>query len=307
MRPVILLAVAIALGTPLATDAQTTPWGDPDLQGVWTNQTPVPLERPAALKDKATFTPEEARALETNALGDLLKRVAPEIPLSGELNDVWLEADKGRVSTSRSTSMVVDPPDGTIPYTPEGRKRWDATPKLGPPLAADWVVDRAQPERCLITDGLFVPNAFYNNFHQIVQAPGHVVILSEMFHEARVIKLDRSPHAGAGVRMWQGDSRGWWEGRTLVVETTNFNDRRLFRGATGQMRLVERFTKLDADTVDYRLTITDPATFTRPWTIDNALRKGDGELYEVGCHEGNVGLRGILAGARAEEQANATK
>jgi hypothetical protein len=123
-----------------------------------------------------------------------------------------------------------------------------------------------------------------------------------MMHEARVIPIDRRPHVGRGVRTWLGDSRGHWEGKTLVVETTNFNERRLFRGASEQLRLVERFTRIDADTIDYRLTVADPATFTRPWTLENPLRRGDGALYEVGCHEGNVGLRGILAGARAEER-----
>ena len=147
-----------------------------------------------------------------------------------------------------------------------------------------------------------MPNLFYNNYHQIVQAPGYVVILTEMMHEARVIPLDGRPHPGAGVKTWLGDSRGRWDGRTLVVETTNFNDRRLFRGSTDQLTLVERFTRVDADTIDYRLTVSDPAAFSRPWTLENTLRKGQGAMYEVGCHEGNLGLRGILAGARAEER-----
>jgi hypothetical protein len=121
-----------------------------------------------------------------------------------------------------------------------------------------------------------------------------------MMHEPRVIPLDGRPHVGEGVRLWLGDSRGRWEGETLVVETTNFNTRRLFRGATKQLRLVERFTRLDGDTIAYRLTVSDPATFTRPWTLENALRRGGG-FYEVACHEGNIGLRGILAGARAQE------
>ena len=123
-----------------------------------------------------------------------------------------------------------------------------------------------------------------------------------MMHEARVVPLDGRPPVGAGVQMWGGDSRGRWEGKTLVVETANFNDRRLFRGATAQLRLVERFTRRDDETIDYRLTVTDPATFAQPWTLENALRKGDGGMFEVGCHEGNIGLRGILAGARAQDR-----
>jgi hypothetical protein len=311
MRRVIrfaMLAVPVCanlMGASPAVAQDRTPWGDPDLQGVWSNQTPIPIERPDELKDKRVFTAEEAARIEQNALPDLLRRVAPEIPLSGELNDIWLEAQHGRVSLSRSTSLVVQPADGKIPYTKAGKARWDALPVIGRRLGADRPEDRTQAERCLTTDGLLIPNPFYNNYHQIVQAPGYVVIITEMMHEARVIPLDGRPHVGAGVRSWLGDSRGRWEGRTLVVETTNFNERRQFRGATGQLRLVERFTRIDADTIDYRLTVSDPATFDGPWTIENALRRGRGDLYEVACHEGNIGLAGILRGARVAEAAAA--
>jgi hypothetical protein len=285
--------------------AQTpTPWGDPDLQGIWSNQTPVPLERPAALKDKPFFTPAEVRAIEQNALGELLKRMAPEVGTSGELNGIWLEAGNGRVPLRRNTSLVVDPLDGAVPYTADGKQRWDRTPKIpGPPLAADRPEDRALTERCIISDSLFAPNPFYNNFHRIVQAPGVVVIVAESMHDARVIPLDGRPHIGQGVRSWAGDSRGRWEGKTLVVETTNYNERRRFRGASELMRTVERFTRVDNDTIDYQVTVSDPVTFTRPWTIDNTLRRSDDAMYEVGCHEGNIGLAAILAGARAEERA----
>ena len=133
-----------------------------------------------------------------------------------------------------------------------------------------------------------------------MQAPGYVAIVTEMMHEVRVIPLDQRPHVGTGVRMWSGDSRGWWEGQTLVVETTNFNDQEAASaGRARSMHLVERFTRLDADTIEYRLTVTDPVTFTQPWTLVNGLRRADGGIYEVACHEGNIGLRGILAGARA--------
>jgi hypothetical protein len=135
-----------------------------------------------------------------------------------------------------------------------------------------------------------------------VQAQGYVVIITEMMHEVRVVPLDRRPHVGANIRQWLGDSRGWWDGRTLVVETRNFNDKRLFQGATRHLTLVERFTRLDDDTIEYRLTVSDPATFAQPWTIENSLHRGDGMLYEVGCHEGNIGLAGILSGARAQER-----
>jgi hypothetical protein len=280
---------------------QTTPWGDPELQGIWSNQTPVPLERPEALAGKKSFSKEEAAQFEATALPRLLQVFGAQVPVSGELNEIWLETQHGKVPPRLSTSLVVDPPDGRIPFTPEGQKRWDAVPRIGRPMLANRPEDRNQTERCITTDGVLVPNPFYNNYHQIVQAPGYVVIVTEMMHETRIIPLDRRAPVGSGVRMWLGDSRGRWEGRTLVVDTTNFNERRLFQGATPQLHLVERLTRLDADTIDYRLTVTDPATFTRPWTLENALRKADGGMYEVGCHEGNLGLLGILAGARAEE------
>jgi hypothetical protein len=299
----IVAVCALSIGA-AASAQERTPWGDPDLQGIWTNQTPVPIERPAAFENKPFFTPEEARSLEQNALGDLLNRLAPEVATSGELNGIWLEAGNGRVPLRRNTSLVVDPRDGRIPYTPEGKRRWDATPKIpGPPLAANRPEDRALTERCIISDSLFAPNPFYNNFHRIVQAPGVLVIATETMHDTRVIPLDGRAHAGAAIRMWVGDSRGRWEGKTLVVETTNFNARRLFRGATDQLRLVERFTRLVGETIDYQVTVSDPATFTRPWTIDNTLRRSEDAMYEVACHEGNIGLAAILAGARAEEKA----
>jgi hypothetical protein len=296
------VVLIVVMSVPAFVHAQTrTPWGDPDLQGVWSNQNPTPFERPDALKDKPTLTSAEAADFERTSLDRLLRGLERDVPLSGELNDIWLETSKGRISPKRGTSLVVDPPDGKVPYTAEGRQRWNATPKLGPPLRADRPEDRAQSERCITTDGLLAPNPFYNNYHQIVQAPGFVVIITEMMHEARVIPISRAPHVRAGVQMYLGDSRGQWEGETLVVKTTNFNNGRLFRGATAQMRLVERFTRLDADTIEYRLTVTDPATFTRPWTLENGLRRAEGQLYEVACHEGNYGMRGILSGARAEE------
>ena len=245
------LFVIALLSTATVVSAQhKTPWGDPDLQGIWSNQSPTPVERPDALAGKATLSEAEAAEFERTSLERLLTTFAREVPISGELNGIWLETAKGKVPPGRSTSLVVDPPDGKIPYTPEGRKRWDAVPKIGQPLKANVPEDRTEAERCMTTDGLLIPNPFYNNYFQIVQAPGHVAIVTEMMHEHRVIPLGERPHAGSGVRMWLGDSRGWWEGQTLVVETTNFNDKKLFRGATSQLHLVERFTRLDADTID---------------------------------------------------------
>jgi hypothetical protein len=302
--PSLVLAVLLASGV---AGAQTTPWGDPDLQGVWSNQTPVPLERPAALANKPHFTPAEAAEAEKNALASALRNVASEIATSGEFNEIWLESAKGTVNRSLRTSLVADPPDGRIPFTAEGRARWAATPHLmteritGKPLGADRPEDRAHQERCITSDNMFAP-AFYNNYHRIVQAPGHVVILSENMHDARVVPLDRRPRLGPNIRQWLGDARGWWDGRTLVVETVNFNDKRRFQGSTQDVRLIERFTRLDGDAIAYQLTVTDPNTYSRPWTLENTLWRTDEPMFEVACHEGNYGLSSILAGARALEK-----
>ena len=321
MRAIGLL-LTLTLAAPAAAHAQTTPWGDPDLQGTWSNQSPVPLERPAAFANKPFYTKEEAAAVEKNALASTLTSVAPAIATSGEFNEIWLESEKGRVHPNRSTSLVIDPPDGRIPYTKEGRARWEATPNLateritGKRLGADTWEDRALQERCITSDTLYFPNGFYNNYHQIIQAPGYVVIRSESMHDVRVIPLDPStgsgssraqsrgdrPRLGANIRLWLGDSRGWWEGKTLVVETTNFNDKRAFQGATRNLRMVERFTRLDNGTISYRLTVTDPSTYSRPWTLESSWWQTDEQMYESACHEGNIGLAAILAGARAEER-----
>ncbi len=307
MRPITMIFIA-ALAAAGAAEAQTTPWGDPDLQGVWSNQSPVPLERPSALANKPFYTKEEAAAVEKNALASTLTAVAPAIATSGEFNEIWLESEKGKVHPNRSTSLVIDPPDGKIPYTKEGRARWEATPNLateritGKRLGTDSWEDRALQERCITSDTGYFPNGFYNNYHRIVQAPGYVVLLSESMHEVRVIPLGRRPHLGANIRNWLGDSRGWWEGRTLVIETTNFNDKRAFQGATRNLRMVERFTRLDNNTISYRMTATDPNTYSRPWTLELSWWRTDEPMFEVGCHEGNIGLASILAGARAQEK-----
>jgi hypothetical protein len=308
MRVTVHSFVLVTLLAPCLAGAQTTPWGDPDLQGVWSNQTPVPLERPAALAGKPYFTEAEAAEVERNALASTLKNVSSEIATSGEFNEIWLESGKGKVNRSRRTSLVADPADGKIPFTPEGRARWAATPHLtteritGKRLGADRPEDRALQERCITGDNIFVPTAFYNNYYQIGQAPGFVVLVSENMHEARVIPLDRRPHLGANIQQWMGDSRGWWEGRTLVVETTNFNDKRRFQGSTKDVRLIERFSRIDAGAISYRLTVTDPNTFSQPWTLENTLWRSDEPIFEAACHEGNYSLASILAGGRATEK-----
>jgi len=287
-----------------AQSRSRTSWGDPDLQGVWSNATLTPLERPADLKDKEFFTDAEVADIERTGLERTLKPLAVEVAASGELNDRWLEL--GKVVRSRRTSLVIDPADGKIPYTPEGKKRRDAAfAKLLNLVPANSFEDRNLAERCLMTGGLLVPNPFYLNNHQIFQNRGYVVIVSEVMRQTRIIPLDGRAPLAPGISQWAGDSRGRWEGETLVIETTNFNDKGGFQAATAGLRLVERFTKVDNQTMDYQLTISDPATFTQPWTLLNTMRRIPGPIYEYGCHEGNYGLPNILSGARAQERARA--
>jgi hypothetical protein len=301
MRTVVVVAMVLALGRPgWAQTVARTPWGDPDLQGLWNNATVAPMERPAMLAKKPFWTEAEAVEVEKNGLQTLLKAVAVEVPVSGELNEIWLE--EGKVLRNRNTSMVVDPPDGRIPYTPEGKKRWDAQPTLGKRLTADAPEERALIERCIQVDPVLLPNPFYNNNHQIVQSPGYVMIVSEVIHAARVIPLDGRPPVDGRVAQWFGHSRGRWEGQTLVVETSNFRQDGLFRGATAALRLEERFTRVDAGTIDYEVKVTDPATFTQPWTAISTLRATAGPMFEYGCHEGNYSMPAILKGARVEDK-----
>ena len=318
-RPLRALLVATVVASSPGALAQaprfTTPWGHPDLQGIWNNQTPVPLERPKELGSKAFFTREEALQFERTHVKRLVEfsdQFDPVYPCKGDaagcIESFALWMDDTRISPSLRTSLVVDPADGQIPYSPEGRKRWLSMPSmerefLGVPSEANGPRDRSLLERCLAAGGLLEPNPVYSNYHYILQTPEHVVIVSEELHDHRIIPLEGRPHVGSNIRQWLGDSRGRWEGQTLVVETTNFNDRMRFRGATAQLRIVERFTRRDANTVIYRATVTDPATFTQPWTIENALHKSNSMIYESNCHEGNYSLANILSAGRAAEKA----
>ena len=218
----------------------------------------------------------------------------------GAYNDFWF--DRGfNVVADRRTSLIVDPPDGRIPtLTPAGQQRAAERTAARARPAVTWE-DRSLFERC-VTRGLPRLPGGYNQNLQILQTQEHVVILYEMMREARVIPLDGRPHLPAGVRLWHGDSRGRWEGDTLVVETTNFSPKNDFRGAAEGLRQVERFTRVDRDTIDHQVTVSDPATFTRAWTAAIPLRQTEAPMYEYACHEGNYGMEGIMAGARAEER-----
>jgi len=283
----------------------------PDLQGIWTFGTVTPLERPIEFVGKS-LTSEEVAQFEKNAIeaGDADRRVGigTDADASRAYNQFWYE-DK-RLIGGKQTELIIDPPDGRIPpLTPDGQARAArAIPIYGfqdSRMLASWL-DRGLWERC-ITRGLpdvMLP-AQYNENYQIFQTPDYVVILAEMIHDARIIPLDGRPHIGAGIRQWMGNSRGRWEGDTLIVDTTNFTDKTTFHGAQENLHLTERFRRLDENTLDYQVTIDDPTTFTRPWTVKFPARQSQQPMYEYACHEGNYAMEHVLRGMRATEKAAA--
>jgi hypothetical protein len=294
--------------------------GHPDLSGIWTNVTITPLERPRDLAGKEFFTEQEALQYEKDHVRNRDKR-----PDKGSVNDVNLAYndfwwDSGtKVVKTRRTSIVVDPPDGRVPaLLPERQAQLRAVAEArrarcskpgcgiensGQPGPADGPEDRPLMERCLSFGNAvpMLPTA-YNNNYEIVQSPGFVGIDVEMVHQMRRVPIDGSAHLPANVREWVGDSRGRWEGDTLVIDTTNFNDKLSYRGSDENLHLTERLTRVDADTIIYRFTLDDPTAFTKPWTGEIPFVKSEGQLYEYACHEGNEGMAGILAGARADEK-----
>jgi hypothetical protein len=302
-----LIAVVSLAPRPAAGQTPTTnwvslrtPWGDPDLQGVWNN---------AATASSKVITPLERpgeRELERQAT----REAAPPS------FSYFFEGGKAL----QRKWLIVDPADGILPYTPEGRKQADAfaaqtygnggTARCPPGTACtDSYEDRNVYDRC-ITRGLpgsMMPG-FYNHNYHILQTPGYVAVVVEMIHDVRIIPVDGRPHLNQRIRQWLGNSRGHWEGNTLVVETTNFTDKVTDRGLTlfgtgKDARLVERFTRLDADTIDYQFTVDDTSVFTGPWTAAIPMTRVDGPLFEYACHEGNYGLLNILSSARNQEKA----
>jgi hypothetical protein len=325
-----VLAVAMAAGlaaqTPsVAWTQPRTPWGDPDLQGIWpsSNMLQTAFERDPQFGTRAVLNDEEYAQRVARAKAFLESNESPRATTKDvQVGSGWLEYGR----PTRQASLVVDPPDGRIPpLTPEAQKReagrlarYDQKRD-----APDTYEDLTTWDRCITLGavGSMLP-FFYNNGIEIVQAPGYVVIRNEMIHEARVVPLDGRPHAGSRVRMWMGDSRGHWEGNTLVVDTTNFNARvgvgpgdggfndRGFRFGnatrpTGNVHVVERFTRIDKDTINYEATIQDSQTWTKPWTIAYPLKHEPNYtvISEYACHEGNIFMFDVLSGARAQEQA----
>lgn len=326
---------------PLAAQQVSGTWtsprtvdGHPDLQGVWDFRTLTPLQRPEDLEAQAVLTAEEAAEIEAAAAQRVAEADAPSevrtepLPVGGNVggyNNFWFDRGAGVVD-DRRTSLIVDPPDGRLPALVAGASREggeadaDASPTRPVRFRVDGIgldgpEDRGLAERCLLgfNTGPPITPGGYNQNLQLFQAAGHVAILNEMVHDTRIVPLDGRPHLPGHVKQWMGDSRGYWDGDTLVVETRNFTDKTSsfspsVRGAIGtgaSLRLTERFTRSDEDTLIYEYTVDDPSTFTRPFTAALQMKRGQAPLFEYACHEGNYGLHNILAGARVAEGTDA--
>ena len=289
--------------------APRTPWGDPDLQGLWDFSSVVPFERPAELADKPTLTGEEAAkfAEQLRSRSDRDNRAldAPGRMIT-DFNEFWTE--RGPAGDNR-TSLIIDPPNGRLPpLTPEARKRNEAVAAarrgvgMHEPTPGGWIDEigpGSQQVRCLVgvNSGPPMRPSAYNNHVRILQIPGYAVLVTEQIHDARVVPLDGRPHGR--LRQWAGDSRGRWDGDTLVIDTINFRGPTILGSAS--MHLVERFTRVDDSTVLYRHTVDDPDEWTRPWTAELIMKRTENQMYEFACHEGNYGLVNILKGARARD------
>jgi hypothetical protein len=314
LAPVLLPQAFAQSPVPRAAD------GHPDLSGIWTNVTITPLERPRDLGTKEFFTEKEAIEYEKEHVRnrDVRDDKGTNADVALAYNDFWWDSGTKVVKTRR-TSIVIDPPDGRVPaLTPARQKQLqaivDAKRKRcaqpgcevengGIPGPADGPEDRPLMERCLSFNNAapMLPTA-YNNDYEIVQTPRMVAIDVEMVHQVRRFPIDGSPHLPSNVRQWLGDSRAHWEGDTLVIDTTNFNKEFSYRGSDENLHLTERLTRTDAGTIIYRFTIDDPTAFTKPWTGELPFVKSEGLLYEYACHEGNLGMTGILSSARADEK-----
>ena len=321
---IVVAAAAIfaqAQNSPAQSKVPRTADGHPDLSGIWTNASITPFERPTELAGKEFLTEQEAADYERSHQRNVdrrddIKGTNADVALA--YNEVWW--DRGtRLFATRRTSIVIDPADGHVPpLTPERkrqlqvitearRKRCEQpgcglenSGQLGP---ADGPEDRPLMERCL-SFGNVAPmiSTAYNNNYEIVQTPDFIGIDVEMVHQMRRVPLDGSPHIANNARFWAGDSRGRWEGDTLVIDTTNFRPEVAFRGADENLHLIERLTRIDGDTIRYRFTVDDPTAFTRQWSGELMFVKSKGPLFEYACHEGNEGMSGILSGARADER-----
>ena len=306
--PIVVLGVGLMVMSSVSVVAQNrsrlmTPWGDPNLQGTWNNITGTPLERPAELSGKEFYTEEEAVAFAEQTL----RRVdrdrrdgAIEADVGRAYNEFWSDrATKYLTQLNTRTSLIVDPTDGRLPSLTSGGEARIAARRAARERNHSWS-DRNLWERCLTRGVPRLPGSYNNNF-MIVQAPGYVVILVEMIHETRVVPLDGRSAISSKIRQWMGHSLGRWEGDTLVVETTHFRDEQEFRGTSRDLTLIEQFTRIDDDTIDYRATVDDVSSYAQPWTVAVPMKRVDEDVFEYACHEGNVGMEGILTGARAND------
>ena len=317
---VTVLVALLSLGgvSAFAQTGVTTEWGQPDLRGIWDFRTITPLERPEELGNQAFLTEEEAANLEQEVVDRnlrLAERPAERTASANQVdrrddgspgfyNNFWLDQGTRAVGTRR-TSLIIDPPNGRVPdLTPSGQERADASRAYRSEHPADSWLDRTTSDRCLLgfNAGPPLSPGGYNQNLQVFQTPDHVVLLTEMVHTVRVVPLDGRPSLGDQFRLWSGDARGHWEGDTLVVETANFNLGRRWRNTTASLTLVERFTRVDADTLEYEYTVTDPETWTSPWTASIPLQRTEVPMFEYACHEGNLSMDGILAGQRAQDR-----
>jgi hypothetical protein len=315
-----LLAVAILAPIPAAAQSKAstpsrTPDGKPNLAGIYSFSTITPLQRPEALAGRATLSEEEAAAFEAAENRRLNRDLFDPIkgqPSAGyapraeggvlSYNEVWYERGS-KLTNDKRTSLIVEPADGRIPLTEAARRRIAERTQVSNSGFGNSYEDRPLADRCLVgfNSGPPMTPGAYNNNVQIVQAPGVVVIINEMVHNARIIPTDGRPHTT--LRQWTGDSRGRWEGETLVVETINFRRETSLQGSTADTRVVERFTRINDDALKYEFTVSDPGSYIRPWSAMVPMTRISEPLFEYACHEGNYALPNILAGARAKEKA----
>ena len=299
-----------------------TPWGDPDLQGVWNDATSTPLQRPNG-KDKDILSDEEAADFQKDLEFQLSRDRrdgGPDVDVNRAYNEHWMDARRLKITEDRRTSLIVDPEDGrippTVPLSPEREKaraaRNGANARFNAGLPENYR-DFSLPVRCIIrTDSPpYLPTIYNNDFH-IFQSPGYVVIAPEMIHSARIIPVDGRPHLNKNLKQWLGDTRGHWEGNTLVIETTNFrtDDGVIFQNANPDTyKIVERFTRVGPTQINYEFTVSDPMTWTKPWTARIPWNRIDPneQMYEYGCHEDNYDEVHFLSGARSREKKGETK
>jgi hypothetical protein len=316
---VVLNALAFFAVTTLFAQSKTawnmprTADGHPDLQGIWNNSTRTPLERPPEFAAKPTVTDAEAKVweqkehqawqdLDGTSEGPLHKTKGSEG--TGAYNVLFYDMGSGlaRVDGVKRTSLVIDPRDGKVPPLAEPARERNRAASTARAADAANVKDHGLSERCIYVSMAGPPMlpTLYNNNYQIVQTPGAIMILAEEIHDTRIIRMN-AQHVPANVRQWLGDSIGRWEGDTLVVETTNFTAQTRFRGSSKDLKVTERFTRVDAHNIVYKATVEDPSTWAKPWTVELPFVSAPGPIYEYACHEGNYALADILAGARKAE------